>query len=503
MFDVKKMPATPGMARRLLSFSEMNGMVFDDSIVELASEGLIMPSDLADCPYELDDAGLQALQHVTDCNGRGMILESGNSRARHVALANSWLRKGPTLVLAQPKFYTQWAELIQAGFPEARISVFGNPRYNDTEFSYPKGIEFTEKPDWDADFFISSYGGVIWNEFFSERRVNQTIVEELDHQGAINYKWTDAVEGMFHEVPAPLFIQNIHNLPIETGRDNLAGLQMGMSRTVMHLANVVQNFMLAGNPMANFLQNNCYRDAEEYFARRGYKDVSPLRLLSLMGVSSHLLEGEGSITAPLTFFDDTIKNLQEQRRGQNSGLTRMVERETELAVSTGQSIEDIVRAALACDAPSQTLIGGLQSNQWATLKANHIKQIHTNLANKMTRSLFIIESPHLLRNMRLHMGASLDILGNWEGQELREAIKRFEDWSPHAHRPIRNLVITQTELVLYPELIKCANFLFVPEWPASRGSNDSLQTYAKLHGTRIVYSVLNGTFEEEVERQIH
>lgn len=505
MFNVTKLPKTPGVARRLLAFSQLSGMSFDEGIVDLAGQDLISLSDLSASPYPLDSTSIHALQHVMDWNGRAILLESGQDQSRRVALASVWLRQGTTLIMAQPKFYAQWAHLIREGWPDAKISVFGNPRYIEKGLEYPDGVEFSERPDWNADFFITSYGGLIWQDFCSNKTVDQTIVEELDNQAAINYRWSDAVQGVFHELPSPLFIQNIHNLPSDAGRDNLASIQISGSKALNYMSTLVCDYLWAGIPTARPFMGYNLRDIEDYLSARGYKQADLLRILSLFGVSSHLLDEKGN-TQPLTFTDATVMNIKSSKNQKTSGIYRMVEREQEIKGQTGQSISRVVRAALEGDQPSQTLIGSLMTNQWANLKANHLKVIYSNIASKMTKNVILAEHPDLRRNIRLHFGAQAEELSS----NPQVNLARFLHGSSISNgfylaggsRPVANLVVTLDELLNTPELLSYSNFLFLAQMPMNKDLYQDLRDLANVNGTRVVHSVLLSTFEEELSKQL-
>lgn len=502
MFDVKKLPKTPGTARRLLAFSQLNGMIFDEGIVDLAGQELISTKDLVHTPYPLTGSSVHALQHVMDWNGRAMLLESGHDRSREVALASVWQRGGPTLIMAQPKFYAQWAHLIRQGWPDAKISIFGNPRYTEKGLEYPDGVEFTEKPDWDAEFFITSYGGLIWNDFCSNKQVNQTIVEELDNMSAINYRWSDAVQGMFHELPSPLFIQNIHNLPSDSGRDNLASIQISTSKAINFLSGIVCDYLWAGIQSARPLMANSSTQMEEYLSARGYQRMNLLNVLSLFGVSSHLLDEQGN-TQALTFMDETLVKLKGVKNYKSSGLYRMVEREQDIKTQTGQSIARVVRAALDGDQPSLTLVGGLMTNQWANLKANHLKVIHTNIANKMTKSVIIAENSDLRRNLRLHFGVQIEELSTDPSTNLARFLHTGQQvYYAGGLRPLANIVVTLEELASAPELLSTANFLFLPQIPLNAELYQDIRELANIQGTRVVHSILQSSFEEELHKQL-
>jgi len=503
MFDQKILPKTPGIARRLLAFSQLNGMAFDDKLVALASEDLVTQDDLKNLPFKLTSQGLYALQHIRDWHGRAMLLDSGNDRAREVALANIWLASGKTLILAQPNVYGEWASLIRQIWPQAKLSVFGNPRYKDSKQVYPEGVEFSDRPDFTADFFITSYGGAVWHDFCGHVTVDQTVVEELDHQNAINYRWDEAVRGLLTELPRPVFIQNIFNLPSDHGRDNLVSLQMPSSKAFNFIIDLVSNYLWSGIPTARpFLGHT--REIEEYLVSHSYQKYDVLKLLDILGVSSHLLDDVDGNMKPLIFWDLTIKHLRADSKAKrtDSGLHKILERERDLATQQGLSMASIASAALEGDHSSLTLIGGLMTTQWSNLKANHVKVTHSAIANRFSKSLILVNNQDLKRGLKLHFGATIDDLTTDAEATRDRFIQEQSRWAVnYGPKPLASLIVTLDELLDNPKLLDVANFLFTPEWNDSREALYALKALADQHGTRIVYSVISNTFEEAIYQQ--
>ena len=516
MHDIKTFTATPGLARRLLMFSQMNHMLFNEELVDLAMQDLVSPKDLEGFHYPVDHSQLSSLQFVRDWDGRGMILCSTPDRGRIVALANAWLNGGKTLLLVQPKFYSLWAAMVREVFPDAKISVFGNPRYHERGQTFPTDVEFEEKPDLDADIFVSSYGGVIWHNLLNQVTIDQTIVEELDHQGSVNYKWEGAVKGIFHEVPAPLFIQDISSLPSDHGRDNIASLQASGSKALNFIGDAVTNLLWAGITHMGALTNGTrLNETENYLVSRGYTGVDNLKMLSLFGVSSHLLDDAQGHKKPITFFDSTIKDLlamSNPRSRADSGLHRLVTRERAVEEETGTKIAATVQDALAGHRPAMTLIGGLQTPQWANLKAQHLQTIHGNLANRMSRCLFLTTHHDLKRSLLLNFGLQMEDMSKTDDVSFTMArylhpmvtteYLRLPHSKQYMMRPLANLIVTIDDLITEPRLLEASNFLFMAEQPMNQDYFDGIKAAAAASGTRIVNSVIRGTFEEHISKQL-
>lgn len=511
MHDVKKLPASPGLARRLLAFSQLNHMNFTGDLVDLAMKDLLTPGDFEAFPYSIDAGQLSTVQYVKDWEGRAMLLSGKSGRARHVALAHAWLSGGRTLIMTRPEFYADWAKWVKNIWPDSNLSVFGNPRYQEKAPAFPEGVVFSEKPDFTADIFITSYGGLIWHNFFNHTTVDQTIVEELDHQGAVNYKWEDALKGIFNEVPRPLFIQNINNLPNDSGRDNMTSLQSYGSKALQFLGKQITDYMWAGTSnMGGVVSGANLREAEDYLTGRGYTGVDNLRILSLFGVSSHLLDDVEGHKAPIMFWDNSVRDiLGDRQKRASSGLLRLPDRERAVEQETGIKIDQVVRSAVAGDRPSQTLVGSLMTPQWANLKARHLKHVHGNLATRMSRCLFLTSHHELKRALQLQFGLQMEDLAQVSDRTyaqirfIHPSISMSMSYDQlYNFRPLSNLIVTLDDLIAEPKLLQVSNYLFLAEPIIDRDYMDAIKEAAEASGTRLVTSVTRSIFEEFLFREL-
>lgn len=508
MFGETTLAATPGTARRLLAIAQINQMKFDDQLIELASRDLVSSDQLKGFDGKLSNGAIQALQHVMDWNGRAMLLDTGNDVSRTVALASIWLRGGRTLLMVKPEHYGEWATLIRKSWPDAKISVFGNPRYIKTSTPYPEGISCVETPDLTADFIITSYGSVIWHNVMAESGIDQTIVEELDFNGAVHYNWEEAVKGMFFELPSPLLIQNIYGLPAEQGMDQMNSLEVANSASLAFLGKNIHHYLWSGLPISKPLNNFSFREAMDYMANR-YQNISPLKLLNLYGVSSHLLGEKDGSQDPLIFHSSVIARHAHGRGSNGNGYVRYIELERDLVHRMNVSRTDLVRRALDGDTVVQGLIGALRTNQWSNLKAGHIKQIHGSLANKSTRCLFLAENPDLRRNLKLQFSTQIDSFAQESDRDLvtgrflhpqfyhKLTLEQF-----YQIKPLANLMVSINDLINVPELMPKAGLLFLPELPLDREVFNIIREAAVASGTRLVISVLDETLEEKIYQQL-
>ncbi len=505
MFDVKTLNATPGMARRLINYSTLNKISFDEKLVDLAMQDIVSKEDLFDFPFDLPNNAVSTIQHIRDWNGRAMVLCSKSEEARHVAMADLWLKpSSKVLVLAQTKSYTDWVDLFRAVMPDAKISIFGNPRYHSSAVKYPDGIQFTEDADFTADVFITNYSGLIWNDFFANVTVDRTFVEELEGPGALPYKWSTQVAALFNEVPCPLFLQNINHLPLSSGRDIMSSLLLPGSQASQFLSEIINKMLWPSTTISTILNSIETKAAEEYLAKRSYVNLDYIKLLNIVGVSSDLLN-DATTTGPLTFYETSLPTLL-AKQNKSSGLIRLHTRERDLEQSEGRKLPEIVQSAIGGDRASAGLIGALRTPQWATLKGQHLKGVHGSIANRLTRSLFLAENPDLIRALRLQFGTAIRTIGDepemdvmgFTGLVMPGVIwKRVYDV-----KPVSNLIVTMEDLITYPDLLNKAAYLFMPELPFDKEEYQAISEAATASGTRLVLTVIKSTFEQELFQQL-
>jgi len=510
MYDVKTLPRTPGMARRLLQFAQLNDMQFDSQLAELALEDLLDHTALENFPYEVPASVVPALQHIRDWQGRAMLFCTSKEEGMVTALAHLWTSgQKRTLILTKPNLYPEWAEGIQKIWPDAKISVFGNQRYQTRNIKYPAGIEFQETPDLTADVMITSYTGVIWNNLIGSELLEQTVVDELDNNSAYPYKWEATLKEMFREIPSPLFIQNINSLPKDAKRDIVASLMSPTSQASEFVLKTLSSFVWGGIPLNGIAHSFNDRPTLEYLNKRGYGSVDLLRLFSLLGASSHLLDGNADYGLPLVFHDTTLAAFLASGKTE-SKLVRLKARECDLEEAEEDTIANIVARALADEREPQGSLDTLRTQQWATLKGSAVKAAYASMSNRFSKCLYLVESPDLARSLKLHFGPQIDVMPP-EGHDQTIMRARFNyptsdgslTWQELSTlKPFYNIILTLDDLIKDPRILEKADFVFVPELSYSQEDFNFLREAINVTKARIVLNVLDKSFEEEIFNQL-
>lgn len=507
MLNLVTLPSSPGMARRLLAFSRLNGMKFDDAIVELAMTDLVGPDELQGSGLMLSSSEFAALQYVLDWKGRALLLDTGKERTRKVALASLWSRPlGQTVVLARPREYAAWATEILKVWPSARISVFGNPRYNDKADVLPNGLIFSETPDITADFLITSYGGLIYNDLVTLDSLKYSIIEEFSHNHQVNYKWQSAVTGVLSELPCPLVLQDAIELPTDHKQDVVTALQTSGSTALTWLGDFASLCLFGGNDLITCVTDEKKNKAAiSYLSIRGYTGHHLFTLLSAVGISTDLLTSTDQRTDVIAVYDNTVSKLKNGKKDRKeSGLHRLIQREAEIKAHTGLPLGRTILDALDGDDAATALVDGLMTTQWASVKAQHLKKVVDDLFTFLSRIIIVADRPELIRSLRLQFGGVAEHLSSLA--DCGPAINRFIGRNMLVQqngtniKPLRILIVSKDELD--PSLLEAANFLIVGDWPRSLQDHARLDALAQDHNLRMVYSVLRDTFETELFSQL-
>jgi hypothetical protein len=506
MLNFTKVPASSGLARRLIAFSRLNGMTFDAKLAELAVENLISHSDFDAFPHKFNQYEYAAIQHVLDWNGRSMLLDSGVDRLRTIALASVWIRPaGQTLILSRPRDYADWVDAIREIWPNATVSVFGNQRHVARDKPLPDGYDFSEIPDISADFLITSYGGMIWNDIHVLDSLKYTIVEELSDTKQINHKWEEALLGAFKELQAPLLLQDITMLPKDKGANVVTSLSTSSSQAIHQIGETLGRFVFGGSHLPGFVTNERGNKSLTYYlSMRGYTGHSTLDLLNCFGVSSDLLRDGEIKTDVVTFYDQTVADAKSKKLTVDSGIGRLINRESLVEDELGLRIEQIATDAVYGDMVSQRALRDLMNNAWASLKGQHVKKIVDDLFSYLSRTIVVSDNPELIRVLRLQFGKSAEHLGSVDNPDFVKA--RFAERNmfigPNGRaKPLRILIASTADL-LDPTILDAANYLILADTPLSVEDYLDMKDLSDEFGIRLVLSVQRGTFEEKVHSNL-
>lgn len=505
MFDTKTLEATPANARRLIQFAKFKNIEISPELEALARQDQVDPEAFNGTSFSIDAAGIEMVQHILDWKGRGMVLDNGDYQSRQAALGALWLKpKGRTIILTRPNVYALWASLIQKQWPTSKISVFGNPRYEEKSQIYPTGISFKEEPDLDADWLITSYGSLIWHNVVGKTDIGQVIVEEIDSDQSLNYRWDDALRGILGEVASVLFLQNILAMDSSIAVA-LNSLHEQNGRLSRHIQRISSSYLWPfAAPLVNLQDFSTARDSIRYLSERGYNNIQPLTLLPSLGISTAAISNAAGRSAPLVFTDKSVHDVKviKSMAKTTSPYLRMITREDGLEAHTGQSIEALVRDCLDGDTRAAELLRGLQTVQYGNLKAPFIAQNLDRLTSKVSRSLVVCESPELERSLcvtlksaqRITTRAPEDVRTQSIGQYLfpNESHKQYLEKVGYS----LNTLIVDSTTIANDDIVDFTSYLVIGDPIMTLDTYRFYVELSKQRDLRLVHFILQGTFEE-------
>lgn len=512
MFDQKKLPATPSTARKLCELAKFSRLHLDDLVLDLANQDRVTADEFDNLP--LDDADLTVLQRVVDWKGRGIILGLGRERTRRIAVASLKSLESETfLILTKPAEYVAWALLARKHWPQANISVFGNPRYLKKSQDLLEGVKVTETPDHTADIIITSYGSVIWHNLLDRFKPTRTIVEEIESTRSITYHWEDVINGLFGELPAPLFLQDIQLLLGKNTDEILPDAKIQLrdfhSAANQFIFERLVPMVLGGLPSAYNNLGGTNADRRQYLNDRGYAGLDPVSLYPVLGISSELIAETDQIILLPDRRPLTITN--KDHLAQN--FARLNQAEVDLFQNSPAARRDLAQRAVSGDSAAQTTIASLRTPNWATIKASKIKDIIQKLGGSLSKYLIVADTPALVRALALNLASGQDNFRTSSvltGSSNPDAVVARYLYPDPAYKPyaVGLDVDTKTlDMIILPitgltniDLIKKANFVIMAEWPLDQATFDVVrEDYLIPNNCQVVGTSLAGTIESDLE----
>jgi hypothetical protein len=197
-------------------------------------------------------------------------------------------------MLVKAQNYAHWAKLATQHWPDKKINVFGSPKFVQAT-SLLHDVEITQSPDWSADIFITSYSSFIWHDSLQFIKPKQLIIDEIENEQSINYRWAAAVHGLFYEIKSCLILINLQQLSFHSGTSNKASLA-SIAETPGFLNSLITDYLWAGAPTSSesYVSLNALtrlssdKRLPEVLARK-YQNIDYVSMLPLFGVNTDLI----------------------------------------------------------------------------------------------------------------------------------------------------------------------------------------------------------------------
>lgn len=497
MYDTKTVPATPAWARRLRRASEINGMQLSPQVLSLAEQSTVQQDQLRDFPQALDVQSMSALQYVVDWNYRSILLDTDYVRCRRVALAAMMLRGCDKItILSRPNHYSVWARAIREVWPEDSICVYGNPRYHKDDSGYPEGVSFADRSDASSRWQITSYGAFIYNDSLGRGFPDQLIVDELDGDDSYNYRWSNAIAAMYTEVPQILTLFNLRSYQPNDSVDLLGYLQTPGSPLNSYLVTLINECLIPNNSSVVGLYSPSAsptgKDAWDTYTGR----TDFIHMLPLLGVCVDLINHGSSNT--LSFYDLDFAN----PKLPSTGGRKQIAAEDSIKLSTGLTMEQLVRTALD-DAPlARERLSELKTPSWCSAKSHAVSGVVKQLNSRNNRLLVLAEHPTVFRNLMIQ--TRCDTLSDTPLLNTTRArfVHPHEEWRSYGideiPPPVNVLVLRNLDLVDVP-VLNVTTHLVLAEWPHDPQVMQGIRELCELMGIRLVHVSLLNTFEQTLQ----
>jgi hypothetical protein len=277
-------------------FSKFNNMQISNELLELAKIG-VDDESLNNFSYKFNENERNAIQYTLDWNGRCIVLHNDILSSRTISLASISLRNTikpvfPLVMLVKAQNYTQWAKLAAQYWPDKKISVFSNPKglHNNTYSS-----EISTTPDWSADIFITSYSSLIWYDAMQFIKPKQLLIDEIENDQSINYRWAAAVHGLFYEIRSCLILIHIQqpgfhsSIPVKTTSQFIADNPYFLNSIITDYLWAISSSSSESFAGLNaLLKFNSDKRLPEYLTRK-YQNIDYVSMLPLFGVNTDLI----------------------------------------------------------------------------------------------------------------------------------------------------------------------------------------------------------------------
>lgn len=509
MYDQKRIAATPANARRLISFSKLNGMEIAEELTELANQDLLDVSPLDGTGLEPTSDEKQIMQRLADWGDRGVVVTDGCDQARRIGLGYVKLGSGPLLVLSEPSNYAYWAEKCVEMWPTSKVCVYGNPRYSGSVGDLPAGISFQDSPDTSADVIITSCVSVAWHNLLTNFKPSRTLVDEYINQRHLPYQWHDLVEGMMRELGTTIMLCNSR---IRASAANFSP-HGRIDPEKNQLSTWAKTFVWCDSNLPEMVLASTI-DSANYLRTKGYAKVSDSALYGILGVSADLATEDSS--APINYYDKSLLVGKKKKRD-SSGYSDVLSKQASLVQNVGRTIEEIVARSLVGDDDASEQLASLHTSRWASAKARSIKGALNELVNPLTRALVLTEHSDLIRKLMLSVNETtamtyIKCAHLTSASTRNNLITRFLAPDP-AHlqyndnkASLRNdlnvLIISPTDLD-NSDLLRVSDYLIFGEWPTLQAKFDVIkEEYADPNQIRLVTTALSGSFESALHSEL-
>lgn len=499
MFDVKNLPKTPEIARKLVGYAELSGMQLDPAIHDLASTNLVC---LDAFPVSLTDEEKASVQFIRDWNNRSIILEPTGTRAGLVALAATWVsEKKPLVILTRSDNFSRWANLARQVFPQESITVF--PYVARKTDSFPAGVEVSTTPNIESDIIITTAYHFTREGLMDRLSPGQFISDEFSTSKNLDYRNTSYVAGMLNEVENVILVQNLENLWLE-GMDQQSLLNMlCLGNNNNHLNQLICDVMWPNQTASGLYGYNIYDVLRKH---EGF-NFDAHRFLSLFGICTNLVpRSETNRLVNIRFQNTSVERLKARagKGDRRSNISGHLKADAALQRSKGKSLQELVNEVLDGAQPA-SIFNALHTPCYCEFKVGEIKrQFLTYFGNTDKRFIVVAQDTGLATALKSELyrcdvgigktgGAKRDVIGRYLFP--RPEYKRYTDDRHISGNEIRYLVSSIADLD-NADVLQNTNYILMAQYPTNRADYEYLLEVCREFKIVLVDFTFKGSFEE-------
>lgn len=265
MYKFSHLPKSPALARNLMEISRFNGIRISQEVKDLAALGKLDPARL---PTTLTDTQKGVVQRSLDLNGRGIILAKYAPEMRAVGLCCAALRNPKTiLVVCSKNSISDWKTSIETMFPNEKVVRF-------TTKSSIEGVRWV----------LSTLTDLLTNKLLSDVSFDQCLIEDTKPMKPFGTR-NEAIAGVMREIPATTVLVNLADM---TPTVNKGDLDNPKSNVITEIATIAEMLWCQEHKFTEMIYN-LDGSSGAYLRTRGYLSVSPIDILSMVGVISALV----------------------------------------------------------------------------------------------------------------------------------------------------------------------------------------------------------------------
>lgn len=209
MFDIVNLPKSPRIARRLVEFAKIGGLLLSHDIYKLAEQELIHEEFFSTKNLQLTTNELNAVQFISDRRGRCVVLEDNLSSASRAIIGYTKIKnKFPIVIITNNLVKDRWIPLIKEFWPEATINLIVNTAAADPEQDKTTTLTITTLPQAGFDFYIMSPDKLYTGELLKKNRIAQMIVGYIgyNNSGPLIRRIVNNIEKASIETEGTIFV---------------------------------------------------------------------------------------------------------------------------------------------------------------------------------------------------------------------------------------------------------------------------------------------------------